>query len=329
MRPTLSIIVPVYNGAAHLERCLASIEQQAHMATGTIELIIIDDGSTDRSPDIIAEFAATSQTRLVTVRQQNRGAATARNRGLTRASGDYMMYVDQDDWIDATYCATLLDAAIRHDADVVQGGYRRPKSADDRARDVMPVPTMYGRYMANAAWAKLYRTKFLRDYDVTFWDNPVGEDTLFTIRLLRHAPKWATVRNGGYHWVRNPQSVSETHQTVLTPQLQTSLDALVTRLCEEGDGSPAHTYFVVRMIVFYLLRGVRSLSSSEFARFGQQLFERATSGYPEMLAWRRLLLPPRGEKLSVGVVVFCVAAMYRFGLLRVVAQLYRLLPANK
>jgi len=114
MQPKISIIVPVYNVESVLERCLDSlIGQTLHQ----IEIICVDDGSTDRSPEILARYAE-REPRMRCMRQTNQRQGAARNRGFEVATGEYVLYIDSDDWIDPAYCETLYEAAQRHDADI-------------------------------------------------------------------------------------------------------------------------------------------------------------------------------------------------------------------
>jgi glycosyltransferase involved in cell wall biosynthesis len=103
MKDQISIIVPVYNVAPYLERCLQSLAQQDY---STLEIILIDDGSTDGSEKICDEWAAKDE-RIKVLHQQNHGQAHARNRGLDMAQGEWISFVDADDYL-ATHAIALL-----------------------------------------------------------------------------------------------------------------------------------------------------------------------------------------------------------------------------
>ncbi|HJH49587.1 glycosyltransferase family 2 protein, partial [Merdimonas faecis] len=92
----ISIIIPVYNTGNYLQECIDSVRQQSYKS---LELIFINDGSTDNSSAIL-DKAAESDPRIKVIEQENSGLSAARNRGMREASGDYIMFLDSDDWLD-------------------------------------------------------------------------------------------------------------------------------------------------------------------------------------------------------------------------------------
>lgn len=113
----ISIIVPVYNTGKYLPRCLESIMKQTYQ---NIEIVLVDDGSTDDSFSICEEYAA-RDSRIVVVRQENMGNNAARKTGLNVSTGDYITFVDSDDWIGRDLVAQLCQHIIGNDADMVIG----------------------------------------------------------------------------------------------------------------------------------------------------------------------------------------------------------------
>lgn len=112
MKPTpkVSIIVPVYNVEPHLRQCMDSLINQTYR---NIEIICVNDGATDESGEILAEYAAKDST-IKVISQKNAGLSAARNVGFSFATGDYVMYVDSDDWIDLETCETAVAIAVKH-----------------------------------------------------------------------------------------------------------------------------------------------------------------------------------------------------------------------
>ena len=107
MEPKVSVIIPVYNVEPFLARCLDSVVGQTLRG---IEIICVDDGSPDRSIDILNRYAA-QDDRIRVISQENRGLGGARNRGFDAATGEFILFVDSDDWIDPAYCERLYEAA--------------------------------------------------------------------------------------------------------------------------------------------------------------------------------------------------------------------------
>ena len=108
--PLISIIVPVYNVAGYLEQCVKSLVNQTY---NNVEIILVDDGSTDGSEKLCDEYALGSAQILV-VHSENKGPAQARNIGISLAKGDYLMFVDSDDWVDSHICEVLLNAIFEY-----------------------------------------------------------------------------------------------------------------------------------------------------------------------------------------------------------------------
>ena len=100
----INIIVPVYNTATYLPQCLDSLVNQTYR---DIEIICVNDGSTDNSPDILKAYAE-RDSRILVIHQENLGLSDARNKGLESARGEWVMFVDSDDWIGTDCCKTLL-----------------------------------------------------------------------------------------------------------------------------------------------------------------------------------------------------------------------------
>lgn len=100
----VSIIVPVYNVEKFIEKCVKSLMNQSHK---DIEIILVDDGLPDQSPEIIDRIAIEDQ-RVHVIHQQNKGVSAARNAGLQCATGEYVMFVDGDDWVDSDYFSYFL-----------------------------------------------------------------------------------------------------------------------------------------------------------------------------------------------------------------------------
>lgn len=121
MNYKISVIVPVYNVEKYIDKCLNSIVNQTNK---NLEIILIDDGSTDRSGDICEQYAM-CDSRIKVIHQKNQGLSSARNRGLDIASGEYIGFVDSDDWISIDMYQILLTTALKYNADIVECGYEK------------------------------------------------------------------------------------------------------------------------------------------------------------------------------------------------------------
>lgn len=118
IKPQVSIIVPVFNGEKYLSQCIDSVLAQSYTDW---ELLLIDDGSTDGAAALCDSYAA--DPRIVVVHQPNSGTAAARNKGISMANGEWVAFVDSDDWVEPDMLGSMVDMAQRNDADVVVCGY--------------------------------------------------------------------------------------------------------------------------------------------------------------------------------------------------------------
>ena len=119
MSKKVSVVIPVYNVEKYLRRCLDSLVNQTYK---NLEFICVNDGSTDNSLEILKEYAA-KDSRFIIINQKNQGVALARNNGLNVASGDYLSFVDPDDWVGLNYYEEVVKEFIATNCDVVQLDY--------------------------------------------------------------------------------------------------------------------------------------------------------------------------------------------------------------
>lgn len=181
--PSISVIVPVYNTATWLPRCLESLCAQS---CRDMEIICIDDGSTDGSTAIIHEYAA-REHRLISIRlNSNKGAAIARNVGMAAASGEYIGFLDSDDTLDSSFYATLLTTAHQSEANIVKGNLKIGTSdgqwiTSDLNRLARTSPAFFNCNFTTA----IYRRIFLLENGINFPPHlPNGEDLAFLMKAV-------------------------------------------------------------------------------------------------------------------------------------------------
>ena len=105
MKPIVSVVIPVYNIEGYIEKCLKSIVNQTYK---NIEIIVVNDGSTDKSQNIIDSFKALYGDKIISICQKNAGQSVARNVGVSRSSGEYIAFIDGDDYVESDYIEKLI-----------------------------------------------------------------------------------------------------------------------------------------------------------------------------------------------------------------------------
>lgn len=210
MTPLLSLVMPVYNVAPFLERCLESLAAQD---LSDMEIVIVDDGSTDDGPEILARYAR-AHPEIRVIRQENGGLSAARNTGLDHVSGEYVAFVDSDDWIDPDYYRRLLELAHGNDLEMAHGnamyhfeGRRadHPIYHDDLPGTVMPGREVLRRRLGDKTflhmvWMHLYRRDFIERLGLRFVPRLIHEDVLWTTRAFLEAHRVAYDPTPGYYY---------------------------------------------------------------------------------------------------------------------------------
>ncbi len=218
----VSIIVPAYNVEKHIKRCIRSILNQT---LNDIEVIIIDDGSMDHTYDLCKSM---DDARINIIRQNNSGAAAARNRGLEAATGEFIGFVDGDDYIEPNMYELLYSIAKETNADIVNGSYFMEKdgctSFAATNRIEQPEVKLYSKMQmkdvirhANEektlwfAWKGIYSRRMIEENSIRIpVDLVLGEETPFVLECLLCAHKMATVDTKLYHYIQRQGSLTKT-----------------------------------------------------------------------------------------------------------------------
>ena len=208
MSDLISVIIPVYNAERTIGRCMDSVLAQTHR---DIEVICIVDGGGDMSAEILHGYAG-RDARVRVIEQENSGPATARNAGLAAAKGDYIGFVDADDWIEPAMYENLLSAMASAGAGLANCG-RVSFFTDGSEKVVQPdfegiftIHDMdsFGRLFTGIPdfiWDKLYSAEIIREREIRFPNGRIyGEDTVFLVKYLSHVKKAVFVNEPLYHY---------------------------------------------------------------------------------------------------------------------------------
>lgn len=212
----VSVIVPSYNVAAYLDRCLDSVLTQQGLQR--FEVLVADDGSTDNSVRMArnkAQTAVTPQAKLqvLTCGTNSGTPAVPRNLGLAQAQGEYVCFVDADDWIDPGMLATLYRHAQKKKSDVVSAGcfYRHHEDNVERMsihyHRVHPWWGGHRKALTSSyfpiVWTRMYRRELLIEHRIVFPEIPLSEDYFFSAIVHALARKTDQVKSGWYHQQHN------------------------------------------------------------------------------------------------------------------------------
>ena len=223
-RPSVSIIVPVYNVAPYLERCLESIARQT---CPEFEALLVDDGSTDQSREICRLFVE-KDARFHLLTQQNQGASAARNLAMDQAQGKYLQFVDGDDWLPLDAVQSILHAAEATGCDLVVAHFYRVEKGRVAQRghikkDRMMTRREYAEEMVKAPanfyygvmWNKLYRRAIVEaDHLRCPADISWCEDFLFNLEYMARCRLVTAIHTPVYYYLKRSDSLVSTQATL-------------------------------------------------------------------------------------------------------------------
>ena len=231
--PKVSIVIPVYKVEPYLRRCVDSVLAQT---LSDLEIILVDDGSPDRCPAICDEYA-TKDPRIRVIHKPNGGLASARNAGMKVAIGEWLFFLDSDDWLEPDGMESLYTVGQTQQVDFVR--YRAIRSGWPGMEPHAPcmvepvrelheglydrdaiLKEVYPRLMVTpqltmgavvGAWGSLYRMSFLRENDLLFYEEvKFSEDLVFSARVVRAAKSFFFIdKPGVYHYFYNSNSISK------------------------------------------------------------------------------------------------------------------------
>lgn len=268
MNELISIIVPVYNSERYLNRCIKSILAQSY---NNFELVLVDDGSTDKSGEICDAFAL-MDWRVLVIHKANGGHTSARKAGLHICRGKYITFVDSDDWLNSSFLMDMI--ASSQNADVVICGFTSISPDGRQVRKLNTIPSniyddsnkniliehmiysgdFYKEGILPALWGKLYKRELIMpDLDAVDESITMGEDSACCYVTIADA-KRIVVDNGnfGYCYRISESSITNTYDPCFFDKMQVLYDYLTCAFCERGllnvvDQIP---YYGVRMAIY-------------------------------------------------------------------------------
>jgi glycosyltransferase involved in cell wall biosynthesis len=201
---TISVIVPIFNAGAYLAKCIESLIHQPYTA---LQIILVNDGSTDDSLSIAQQYAA-QDSRIEVYIQTNQGQSVARNLGLQYAKGEYISFVDADDYIDADFYTTLMQHI--GELDCVQIGYRRVTARGKVLLEKLPKHF----YQFTSPCMRLYRRELFTQHNLRFPSGMIYEDVVFSLDFWGTKPSYRILSYTGYNYLANTQSTTATRNLV-------------------------------------------------------------------------------------------------------------------
>ena len=206
--PKISVIIPVYNVEKYLARCLDSVIAQTF---SDIEIICINDGSTDNSAEILSEYAKKDK-RIKIITQENSGLSIARNVGLEHISGQYVCFIDSDDWVDKNYLEVLFNLLSISGADIAMAGMRLVNgdcTSDNTTPNMVAsdLGTKLNNFPNGSVCDKLFKTELFKANAIRFPCGRYYEDNIILLKLALLSSAVAFTNSVSYYYFMNPAGI--------------------------------------------------------------------------------------------------------------------------
>ena len=332
----ISIIIPVYNAGRSILRCLKSVARQSFT---DYEVIVLDDGSKDGSGELAGKYIARDEvlsSRARVISKENSGVADTRNYGITLAKGEYLSFIDQDDFIAKDYLEKYYAAACSGGADaklvdIVVGGYERVASDGRIITRVVPKKSAWAGYIVTAPWAHLFRTEFIRENGIEFLKNKIGEDVYFNVVALNRGARVEVIDNAGYKWYYNDASVSNSVQNTFRDEVDVIylMDSIYEAVSSDGvsdregqdafgaSASPYLEYFFLRYVCWYMLFSTRGSKKADIDKAYDKCFGWIRAHFPNYRRSKFIgVKMPKGENLKFHAFVFVFYLLEKMRILR-------------
>lgn len=223
--PKVSVIVPIYNVEKYLEKCINSLLSQT---LEDIQIILVNDGSKDNSGNIAKEYEKNNKDRVIYVEKENGGLSDARNYGLKYATGDFIAFLDSDDYIEKNAYEEMYNKAIEENADYVECDFIWEFPNKIRVDKQYPYKNKKEMlsFVRVVAWNKLIKRQLITDNNLEFPKGLRYEDVEFTYKLIPFINKFAYVDKPFIHYVQREGSIANV-QNERTAEIFTILDNVI------------------------------------------------------------------------------------------------------
>lgn len=219
MKPLVSIIIPIYNVEKYIDDCLKSVVNQTFR---NIEIILVNDGTKDNSMQIVKRYAE-SDGRIKVINKINGGLSSARNAGLDIAKGDYIVFVDSDDFIENNMIEEMYNTAYNNNSDIIMCGYNRvntdfvykvkpPIDCNIKYNkvDIYNIITNSQNYITWFVWRNMYKSDLLNNNKIRFNESvKIGEDSCFNLEAFLSSNSIMCIDKELYNYRNNPNSLTQ------------------------------------------------------------------------------------------------------------------------
>ena len=320
----VSVIIPVYNSEKYIKKCLESILSQTYK---NYEIIVVNDGSTDNTKMILEEYANNYSDKIIHIEQANKGVAKTRNEAMQIAKGEYIAFIDNDDYIEEDYLEKFVKEAEKGKYDVVIGGYQRPNEKGKIVKRLELKEEEWSKMMILAPWAKIYKREYLIDNKIIFLSNNIGEDIYFNLQALMLSERVKIINYVGYNWFFNTKSVSNTTQKNIKnldvyKLLNSCYDVVKEKNILKNSETIIELHFI-RYIIWLLSYASKGLTYKEIGEEYNKLFNWLQKRFPNYKKNKLIGIgKPKGEIVGIQFLYLGFMIFHKLRLGKIVVWIY-------
>lgn len=305
MKPLISVVMPVYNQEKFLGAAIESVVSQSF---NELELILVDDGSSDGSLKICREAAA-KDSRIRVIRKLNGGVSSARNKGLSAAKGDYIGFVDADDVIEKDFYKNMYQIAVKNGCDLVSSSYYSVQENDpsSKKQDVawfdevnmklgrdkifsVVLPAMFEGFDC-PVWNKLYKREIIERNKLRFKRSlRIGEDYLFALEYIFHAKSYYYTTTVGYNYFLREGSAMQTIKSDYISnylRLFRKKKRLIRKFADDSEALAVQNRLWLLIIGEDFLRRIDGMSGRQIEKLRDQAYEKMVREIKEVWQMER------------------------------------------
>lgn len=327
--PLVSVIIPVYNGEKYIQNVTNTVMGQTY---GNIELIMINDGSKDDSAAILQQIQSDNAEKgIKIIQQENQGICRTRNCGLDLATGEYVMFMDQDDTMKSDCVEQLVNVMEQENADMAIGGFDLIDSEGRKLENWKLDPKyIWSKFRINAPWGRLFKRQIVETHNIRFMETKISEDFYFNYLYMSYCNKIAVTEYVGYGWLYNEKSESHSNMSqfaedrnplVMMTRLQKNMK--VPNILE----NEYVEYAMVKHIIWYLFYVAKSMQTKDLLKMHQNCIQWLETYYP---GYKRNKLfsicvhfnEPMGEAFKTRMIVKVGVLLERLGILKNILKVY-------
>ena len=322
----VSVIIPIYNGARYIENLVEQLNLQNQE---NLEVIFINDGSKDDSWQCLTEIKDKRKLNfsMVIVDQENGGICKARNKGLDTASGEFVMFMDQDDGLKPNAISTLLKPLQEQNADIVLGGYELiDKNKEVIEETILNPDEPWSIFQINAPWARMFRKSVIDKYNIRFFITKISEDFYFNYRFLSYCENIIVIEDIVYQWLLNEKS--ESHANMSQYSKDRNVYEMLTAL--HKDMNVQHSldkncleYGITKHVIWYMLYVAKSTSKETLTQIYKEGILWLNNHYPRYYKNPYLKIGrPKSERFGNRMAVKTAVILERLHLFKFFLHIY-------